>query len=412
MFRRIVVPLCLVALAPAGLQADVVIQKDGKVLGLENRINDVEITQYNAIGFLEESTGFIDREGYDGIEIKKRERDSKGTVIPWANVKDRIYSAPPEALLTGEDAMATGSYAQAIADFQAILNDKDVREVFKDRAGFNIGVCFYQLGNVKNCIAHWSSWPAKNSRYTPVVYENLGDILTAQRQFAKAREFYAKIGELEGIPEGWKLRGKLGDAKVDIAERNYDKAEQAAKQIAAQASADTVADERVLALTLQARAILTAEKADRYAEAQGLLERAAGMKAATDPAIRANLFATLGDALYKQNKLEEARYPYLRVICLYGDTGYASSALLNAGTVFLDLSQRTLDKDQAKSDDYLQSGMKLLAECAARHKGSADAREAAKRYMENKARFDKLRGEDEGGAAPAAGAGDEPDDGP
>jgi len=398
MFVRFSAAVLVTLLAPATL-ADVVITKRGKVHGIRSRIDGVEITKDNVQSYLDQSTGVIVRHGYDAIEIKKRERDRRGIEIELDDVADYFHTERPEALLDGLDNMQLGAYPQAIGAFREVL-ESDARQVFKDQADYNLGLCYYLSGNVRNCIAHWSAWTPRNSRFTPVVYSNLAEIQTLGKKFKQARALYKRITELEGIPENWKLTGELGDAKVDIAERNFRDAEQTAKRIAARASRPELTDARALGLTLQAQAIYRAEtesqSKERLPEAQRLLGRAEKL-AGVSKANRAFLFSTLGNVVYAQGNPEDARYPYLRVVCLFPDTGYVAAALQNAGNCFIDMSLRLLDKEPAKSDEYLVKGMKLLYDCAARHKGTPAGRGAAKVYREHKKRYEKILAEEEKG---------------
>ena len=89
--------------------------------------------------------------------------------------------------------------------------------------------------------------------------------------------------------------------------------------------------------------------------------------------------------MYAQGKPEDARFEYMRVVTLYPDVpAQVAHALQNAGQCFLDMSGREKD-DQAKSDELLVTGMKLLAECAGRHKSSPAARSARVTYKKRKA---------------------------
>lgn len=396
MSHRIVVSTILVALLGTEAWADVLVVQDkrGKprILGLPSEIgeNKTEVTLENWRRFEQESTGLIDRDGYDGFEFRER-ASKKAEFFPRADVQEFSYTTEPDALAEGLDRIATGSYAQALGAFQAVLQDPEARDVFKLEARYQIGRCYVAVGNVARATAHYAQWPEVNSRYTPEVLRILAEIHTGNNAFGKAREAYAKIGALAGATEEMKLRAQLGDARVDIAERKFDGAEATAKRIAAAAGTKPgLASVRTFALALQGESIRRAGDKDRLPQAQATLEGAAANLDGVDQSQRAYLFSTLGDVLYAQGKLEEARFPYARVFCLYADEpGYVANALQNCGQCFLDLSGRA--KDQAAKDDLLIKGMKLLGDCAGRYRGYAAAREAAKAYRDNKAAFDEAR---------------------
>ena len=93
MLRTTVTILTLLLLVPVAT-ADVVILRKGKkfqLLGIANKIGDVEVTPANVELFLEQSNGIIDREGYDGLDFRKNIKTKSVKKSP-ANVTPR---APP-----------------------------------------------------------------------------------------------------------------------------------------------------------------------------------------------------------------------------------------------------------------------------------------------------------------------------
>jgi TolA-binding protein len=409
MLRTTVSILTLLLLVPVATADVVILRKGGnkfQILGIKNKVGTVEITVENVELFLEQSTGIIDREGYDGLDFLKNIKSKNAKTYSWAQVVRHFYSTEPDALLDGYDQMRLGAYAQANAAFEEVLDDPGVREVFKPDAYFRMGYCFYGQGNIKKVIQHFSNWSWPNSRYTPEVKRFLAEIYTSRKQFTTARDQYKKIGALPGIPPNWKYKAQLGNVKVDIAERKYADGERKAKSIAAATNGNAeLADANVLAHVLQAEAILQAGEDDRLPDAEALLMRAIDTPGAPDTT-RAYLFTTLGDVQYKQGKLEDARFPYMRVVLMYpNEAGYVAHALLNAGQCFLDMSGRLIDKDKALSDKYLVNAMKLLAQCAGRHRGSEPARAAAKAYRAHKPRYEAIRAaEEKAGAGGPKGA--------
>jgi tetratricopeptide (TPR) repeat protein len=406
MLRTIVTVLTLLLLVPVAT-ADVVIVRKGKklqLLGIKDKIGAVVVNAANVELFLEQSTGVIDREGYDGLDFRKNPKSKNFKTYAWAAVVKHYYHPEPDALLDGYDQMRLGAFAQAIRSFKEAVADPDVRDVFKPDAFFKIGFCYYSAGNLKLAIDHLSRWRWQASRYTPEVKGFLAEIYIGRRQFTTARDQFNQIAALPGIPANWKYKAQLGNVKVDIAERKYADAERKAQSIAGQtAGTIELADANVLAHILQAQAILRSDAADRLPEAEAILTKAADV-AGVPNVTRANLFATLGDVQYKQGKLEEARFPYMRVALMYPDQpAYVAHALLNAGQCFLDMSGRAVN-DQAKSDKYLVKAMKLLAQCAGRYRGQPPAAAAAKAYRANKKRYDEIQAKSEAGAGGSKGS--------
>ena len=409
MLRTTVTILTLLLFVPV-VTGDVVVLRKGKkfqLLGIKDKIGGVAITPDNVELFLDKSTGIIDREGYDGLDFRKNIKSKTVKTYTWGAVIKHLYSTEPEALLDGYDAMRLGGFLQAASNFKEVLSDPEARDVFKPEAYYRIGLCYYSAGRLKACIDHFSRWRWQESRYAPEVKRFLAEIYTSRKQFTTARDEYNQIAAMTGIPRNWRYKAQLGNVKVDIAERNYADAERKAKSIAAATTGGVeLADANALAHILQAQAILQSEAADRLPEAEVLLTKAVDIPA-VPTSTRAYLYTTLGDVRYKQGKLEEARFPYMRVALMYpNEPGFVAHSLLNAGQCFLDMSGRALDVDKVKSDQYLVNAMRLLAQCARRYRGYDPARAAAKAYRAHKKRFGELQAKTEEAAGGPKGSKD------
>ncbi len=389
---RASIALVTLALLGAPAAADCLILKKGgklQVWGMPaqvGRANDpIEITPDNVELYSDRSTGLIETEGYDVITGKKT-ANAKAETFQRSEVVRVIYTTEPDMFLNGLAEMADGKWIAAVNDFKDVAADGEVREAYRYRALYEIGRCYYLAGRLPECIKHFKEWKPVNSIYTPLVYRFLADILTDQRKYEDARAQYAQIASLPGITDVWKFNARLGAVKVDTAERKHDEAERAAATIARETlNKAEVADAHVNALALQAEAIWRAGKTERLPEAAAILEKAQAIEGA-EPGTRAFVFVTQGNVLYAQGKPEEARFPYLRAALMYPDSGYDGLAYLNAGQCLLDMSVRLQGKEQARSDQLLVNGMRLLATAAGTYKQG----DAAKRYRENKARYEEI----------------------
>ena len=385
----------LVAVWAATATADVLVIKKGKrfqVIGLKSKIGGVEIDHTNYKAYIDQSDGIVTRDGYDAIWFKKSDRRSAKEVrYDIKDVIDVRYSTEPDAMLDGFDLQSTGSWAQAIGAFRDVKGDTSARPVYRIEADYRIGICYLLAGSRANASRHFAAWKVGNSRYTPQVYRIMAELLTGAKKYASARKWYARIGALEDITKGWKLTSRLGDVKVDIQERKFNAAEGKANALLREIGGDKeLNDVLALASALRARAILASENKDRLGEAQKILESAAELKGVSATNM-AEVYSALGDAIYRQGRPEEARFSYMRVVCLFpGEAGYVANALLDAGQCFLDMSGRQRD-DQKASDELLMQGMKLLAECAGRHRGSAAARQAKGIYRKRKKDMEAAR---------------------
>lgn len=400
----------VLALAASGAFADALLvrAKGGKlsVEGMPDKIEEEPVTIANWKVYVTQSTGVIGRDGYDGVELLKKAGDKKGTFFPADQIVEKIFTTQPDSLLEAYDVFARGNFSQAISAYRSVAESAEAPEVYRLEALFNVGICYLQMGNVKAAQAHYAKWPGQNSTYTPEVHRILAEIHTDQKGFDKAREAYGQIGALPDLPKYWKFKARLGPVKVDIAERKFDQAEATAKSIAGEIGMDeSLVDARALALLLQAQAIFESGNKARLPEAQKILEGASDLAGVASDN-RAAILANLGHAIYAQGKPEEAIFPYMRVVCLYpGESAQVAGALQNAGQCFLDMAGR-VKNDQPASDGHLVNGMKLLAECATRYKGTAAASAAGSSYMKSKAAYEEAlarRGGDGSGTAGGEG---------
>lgn len=379
----------------AGLaSADVVITKSGRnkvrINGLPDKIGEDEVTQTNWRIFVPKSTGVILEDNYDSILYKKsaKAKNSTAKVIPKSSVVDYMLAPLQQDanLDAGHGRLGNGNIAGALRAFQDVLASETARPVDKHEANFMIGFAYLKSGRVKSAAAHFAKWNGGKSKYTPDVLRLLGEIQTAGKKYKAARATYARIGALPDITEDWKFKARCGLVKVDIAERKYKEAEQAAGAIAK--AAEKSPDAQALALGLQAQAIVFAQDEARFGDSEKLLKQALELKGVSNTQ-RAFLNLTLGDCLYAQRKLDEARYPYLRVVELYSDErGYVGTALLNAGNCFIDLAGKALnEQSQAEHDDLLVKGMKLIIDAGQRY-GQRAARAV---YKKNKPEYDAAK---------------------
>jgi len=394
MHRFLIAMTVFCFLAPAAT-ADYLIVKGkrkGKItfVGIKDKIDGVVLNLANAEAFADQSTGVIVREGYDGIEIKKKAKDKSPVFYSSDRIIKRFFTTEPASLLDGFDQKALGAYPQAIGFFRQVASDGAIQPVHRAEANYQIGWCYLLAGNRNGALAHFARWQPSKSVYTPEAFRLSGVLQIARKKYKSARDFFNKILALPDITAKWKFKARLGLVSVDIAERKFDVAEKAAKKVAMQIGVkDELSGPLALAMTLQAKAILRAGNKDRLPEAQTMLERAAKLKSGTTT--RADLFATLGDVIYAQGNPDEARYAYMRVPTLYrSESGFAAHALRNAGQCFLDLCDRTEGNDKLK-DELLVKGMQLLGECARRYRGRAPAREAATVYRQRKADYEAAK---------------------
>jgi len=383
----LLLPLLFAAVATA----DVIVKKDGKILGLPPEIEDggesVKVTADNFRRWLEQSRGQIEVDGYAGMEFARP--GGKREVVPIADVADYDFSSSPETREDAFNQLGAGNLNQAIAAFQDLLKDPQARAVFKAEAEFQIGMCYIRQGNNRRALEHFSKWSATPSRYTPEVYRILAEIHRNDRQFEEARKWYREIEKLPGLPVNWLYTARLGLAGVDISERKFSEAEAALRQCLSQIGADPkLVDQLAQAQTLLARLALESGATDRYAESKQGLEAVVARPGLSDAAA-ATAYAALGDVIYAMGDPDEARFPYMRVVLMYSDQGpLVAHSLNNAGRCFVDLAGRAEKNDPAAAKQFLKEGGDLLRLCMAQYRGTQAAKEAAQVFAKVKERYE------------------------
>ena len=372
-----------------------------KVLGLDKKIGDTEVTKDNWRIYLPQSEGVILEDNYDSVLWKKsvKAKDSSAKSYPRSEVV-HAELAPlkrDSALDAGYGALANGNRANALRSFGQVLKSETARTVDKAEADFMIGFTHLSGGRIKSAQKHFEAWKGGKSKYTPEVYRLLAEIYTNGQKYAKAREVYNKISALPDITQNWKYKARCGLVKVDIAERKFTEAGRGAKSVSMEAAAngEQYNDEQALALGLQAQAIIGEANAEKFPEGDKHIRKALTLKGVAR-STKAYLNATLGDSLYAQGKAEEARFPYMRVAELYTEErGYVGHSLFNAGNCFIDLADKArTDGDEDAYCELLYKGVKLIIDAGSRygHRG------ARKVWKKRKADYEACKKKIEGAA--------------
>jgi len=395
---RIPAILLLAAFAASTAAADVLIVESRgkpKIEGLDDEIDGTEVTLDNWRIFLPKSEGVVLEHNYDSVLWKRNERTRREETFPIAQVIE-VALAPGKrhpALDEGYQYLAQRNLAGAIRAYQECASDEKARPVDRHEASFQVGYTYAAFGRLKSAKGHFEKWNGGKSIHTPEAYRLLAEIYTGEQKFADARKTYQRIIDLPDLPDALKLKGEAGLVKVDIAERNYEEAERKAAALARTASRDEkLNDGRAFAMGLQAQAIIFAKDEKRLPESEQILRSALELASLTD-STKAFLYSTLGDALYAQRKLREARFPYMRVVELYPEeSGYVANSLLNAGNCFIDLAGEAQNNgNEATYCDYMIKGMLLISECGLKHKGTTAARQAGGVWRKNKAAYEACK---------------------
>jgi tetratricopeptide (TPR) repeat protein len=389
----------LVGLMHTTAQADVIVVKKGRgvrILGIDKTVGDQEVTESNWRIYLGKSEGVIVELNYDSIVWKKNAKTGKVTTTPMSEVKE--FAFKPESrhqgLDLGNGALANGNLATAIREFKSVLEDENARPADKAAANFQIGYAYLATGRLPSAQKHFQNWSGEvKSKWTPEAYRFLAEIHTSKQKYPDAIKAYQRIQNLPDIPASWKLKADCGLVKVMIAQRQFDKAEAEAKRIAGAAPKDQASNDiRALAIGLQAKAIIASQQEARLPDAERLVQQALELKGVSS-AQAAFLNSTLGDALYAQGRLEDARFPYLRVVELYPqERGFVANCLLNAGNCFIDMAIRAQNAgEEEKYCELLVKGMSLISECGMKYRGSGSARTASGVWRKNKAAYEACK---------------------
>jgi len=263
--------------------------------------------------------------------------------VPVNRIEWITFEEDPALVRGARESVAKGRYEEA---FKALENVK-IEDI--QRAEIKQDIEFYSaLASAKLALEGKLEIPEAGKRMAAFVAahpesyhyfqacETVGDLLAALGQFAKAREYYERVGKAPW-PE-YKLRASAAMGQILLAEKKPAEAMKFFQHVLdASPEGDQAAPQRSVAMLGKARCFLEAGKPDEAIKLAGDVLAKAD---ADDADVLGRAYLVLGLAERKAGRNQEAMFALLRV-----DTMYASNrdthaeALANLVPVFTALKK-------------------------------------------------------------------------
>jgi tetratricopeptide (TPR) repeat protein len=322
-------------IAPSAMSAeDIVKTKDSKVQGKVTAVSPTEVTV---------SQG--------GTEKK----------VPVNKIESISYEEDSTFIRRGREAAVAKRYEEAYRALENVKIDEIERPELKQDVEY-----YSALSAAKLALSGKAEIPeaGKQMRQFLAAYpqschyfeanEVVGDLLVALDQFAKAREYYERVGKAPW-PE-YKLRAAAAMGKVLLAE---DKPAEALKffqhVLDANAASDSATAQRSAAALGKARCLA---ETDKHAEAIKVAEAIiaeADAEDAEDADLLGRAYLVLGIAFEKAGRLQDAQYALLHVDAMYASVrDVHAESLFRLARVWTALKKpdRALEARRTLADQY------------------------------------------------------------
>lgn len=331
-----------------------------------------------ALGGVQDSVKYGKNQFKAGIEVTAENwdkllfKDSKGAPgsIPIEDVREILYGDTPSSLRMAQSYVKQRNLTEALKQFQAAAADKSTRHFWLGQhANYHAGKLLYRLGGIdpKNYQRAHDTYAkveqaAKQGRYVPPARV---DMAMCQLYLDKPVQAAAIFRDLTkgAFGPAWAFRGNLGLARVKM--RDTKTAAQAVKDVQALVAAAKTDELRLEANLVLGEGHLAARG---YAAARTAFEEVAGKAAEEDISTKAAAYNGVGDCYRAEKKVQEAKWAYLRVRCVYfEDTAQTPRAMAGLAWCFKQLRDTRRLRDtisQIKADYpgslYFVKAQKLL----------------------------------------------------
>ena len=285
----------------------------------------------------------------------------KNEKVPVNVIESVDFSEEPAALKRARTAIASGRYEEAEAAIEAVRTDDITRSEIKQEYQFYAALAASRLAlSGKMEIREAGKLMAEFVKDHPQSFhyleanEAIGDLLVANMQYADARRYYERVGEAPW-PD-YKMRAAVAVGHVLLSEGKPQEALKSFEGVLAMKEQDELAQVQRLSATLgKARCLAETKQFDEAVKiARDVIEKAN----ADDASLLARAYNTLGLALARAGRTQEALFAFLHVDTLYSSEGDAhAEALYHLVQVWQDLKKfdRVQETRRVLEDQYKES---------------------------------------------------------
>ncbi len=242
-----------------------------------------------------------------------------------------FYEAEPASLKNAKTSILSGRYEDALKALARVNTDEITRKELREDIEFYTALASAQLGLNRSgkiadarrlMIAFAKNYP--NSYHYFQACETVGDLLVANRSYAAAEEYYAKLAKAPWPDH--QLRAAMAIGRALLAQEKYAQALKTFDTVLKNNSQDALSQAQREAAKLEKAAVLAAMKQND--EALKLIEPILLQTDAEDAATLARAYNILGTALRQAGKDQEALLAFLHVDLLYSSIAEAHAEAL------------------------------------------------------------------------------------
>jgi outer membrane protein assembly factor BamD (BamD/ComL family) len=270
---------------------------------------------------------------------------AKEQTVKAAEVRTILYEDAPEAFRVADQERGQKRWAAAAKGYEKAMRAAGVRDWIKVYGNFYLGECYRRLGSVADAnydtaIQHYKATLAQqpDCRILAEVLYGLAQAHRGKKDYASAE---TRLGELSkavsdhGLDPSWDFRAQLEAARLLESQDRFGEA--GAKYRALKGRAGVPADIANLATMREGLCLVYGNKFDEArSHFQGLV-KSAGVE---EWDVRAGAHLGLGLCFYREEKFVEARYEFLRVNAVYGNTEAHAEATFWAAKANLRLTEK------------------------------------------------------------------------
>ena len=254
----------------------------------------------------------------------------KNETIPVNQIQGIDFDEEPAALKKARSSIASGRYEDAISALEGIKDEAARSEVKQDvefyaalaasRLALSGGLEISEAGRL---MADFVGKYPQNYHYLEA-NQMVGDLLVANVQYGDARKYYDRVGKAPW-PD-YKMRAAVAVGQVLLAEGNPQEAMKSFEGVLQTAATDELTQAQHLAATLgKARCLAETKQTD---EAIKITNDVIAKADPDDASLLARAYNTLGVALQKARRTQEALFAFLHVETLYAADGDAHAEAL------------------------------------------------------------------------------------
>jgi tetratricopeptide (TPR) repeat protein len=261
--------------------------------------------------------------------------------IPVNQIDAIFYSEEPAALKNAKSNILSGHYEEALNPLSQLKTDVITRKELREDVDFYTALSSAQLaiggtGKIADAgrlmIAFTKNYPDSDHYFQ--ASEIVGDLLVANRSFAQAEEYYAKLAKAPW-PD-YRMRAGAAMGRALLAQGKNPEALEAFEKVLATEGDDALSQAQRRAAKLGKAAVLVAMK--KNDEAVKLIESFLDQADPEDAGNMARAYNILGNALRQQGKSKEAVLAFLHVDLLYSSLPDAhAEALYNLAELWDEL---------------------------------------------------------------------------